>query len=135
MTIALFCILIAAIMPIVCAGLSKGGAMTVSHRDGGYDNRNPRDWIKTQEGFRKWADAAQANCWEALPFFAAAVIVSHMLGVIRWLPNALAVLFIVLRIVYVWLYVTARQRQRSLVWTVAFLVNVAIFLLPLARLF
>ncbi len=133
MTIALFCILLAAIMPIVCAGLSKGKAMSVSRREGGYDNRNPRDWIKTQEGFSKWADAAQANCWEALPFFAAAVIVSHMLGVVGWLPNALAVLFIVLRIVYVWLYVTARQRERSLVWSVAFLVNIAIFLSPLLR--
>ena len=131
MTLALFCILLAAIMPLVCAGLSKGSATRVSHRDGGYDNRNPRDWIKTQEGFRRWADAAQANCWEALPFFAAAVIVSHLLGVIGWLPNTLAALFILLRIAYVWLYVTARQRQRSLVWSLAFLVNIAIFLLPL----
>jgi len=134
MTIALFCILLAAIMPIVCAGMSKAKAMTIPRRDGGYDNRNPRDWIKTQEGFRKWADAAQANCWEALPFFAAAVIVSHMLGVIGWLPNALAALFIVLRIIYVWLYVTAKQKQRSLVWCTGFLVNVAIFLLPVIRL-
>ena len=134
MTIALFCILLAAIMPIVRAGMSKAGGMRVPRREGGYDNRNPRDWIKTQEGFRKWADAAQANCWEALPFFAAAVIVSHMLGVIGWLPNALAVLFIVLRIIYVWLYVTAKQKQRSLVWSAAFFVNVAIFLLPVIRL-
>ena len=134
MTIALFCILLAAVMPIVCAGLAKGRAMSVSHRDGGYDNRNPRDWIAKQDGFRKWAQAAQENCWEALPFFAAAVIVAHMLGVVGWLPNVLAVLFIALRIVYVWLYVTAKQRQRSLVWTAAFLVNVAIFLLPLLRL-
>ena len=134
MTIALFCILLAAIMPIVCAGMSKAGGMRVPRRDGGYDNRNPRDWIKTQDGFRKWADAAQANCWEALPFFAAAVIVSHMLGVVGWLPNALAVLFIVLRIIYVWLYVTAKQKQRSLVWCAAFFVNVAIFLLPVIRL-
>ena len=134
MTIALFCILLAAIMPIACAGLAKGGGMRVPRRDGGYDNRNPRDWIKTQEGFRKWADAAQANCWEALPFFAAAVIVSHMLGVVGWLPDALAVLFILLRIIYVWLYVTAKQKQRSLVWCAAFFVNVAIFLLPMIQL-
>jgi uncharacterized MAPEG superfamily protein len=132
MTIALFCILLAALMPIVCAGLAKGSAMKVSHRDGGYDNRNPRDWIAKQDGFRKWAQAAQENSWEALPFFAAAVIVSHMLGVTGWLPNALAVLFIALRVAYVWLYVTARQKQRSMVWTVAYFVNIAIFLLPLA---
>jgi uncharacterized MAPEG superfamily protein len=133
MTIALFCILLATLLPIGCAGLAKGRAMRVSHKDGGYDNRSPRDWIAKQQGFSKWAQAAQENSWEALPFFAAAVIVSHMLGVIGWLPNALAVLFIVLRVVYVWLYVTGRQGQRSLVWMAALVVNIAIFLLPLLR--
>ena len=107
--------------------------MTVSHKDGGYDNRSPRDWLAKQEGFKKWAQAAQENSWEALPFFAAAVIVSHMLGVIGWLPNALAVAFIVLRVIYVWLYVTAKQSARSLVWTAAFFVNIAIFLLPVFK--
>lgn len=133
MTIALLCILLAAIMPIVCAGLVKGRDMTVSYKDGGYDNRNPRDWIAKQQGSKKWAQAAQENCWEALPFFAASVIVSHMLGVIGWLPNALAVTFIVLRVIYIALYVTGKQRPRSLVWVAAFFVNVAIFLSPLAR--
>lgn len=133
MTIALFCILLAAVMPIVCAGMAKGAAMRVPRRDGGYDNRNPRDWIASQDGFRKWAQAAQENCWEALPFFAAAVIVCHMLGVIGWLPNALAVAFIVLRCIYIALYVTAKSKWRSYVWLTAFTVNIAIFLLPLLR--
>ncbi|MBC7711337.1 MAG: MAPEG family protein [Rhizobacter sp.] len=133
MTIALLCILLAAIMPIVCAGLVKGRDMTVSFKDGGYDNRNPRDWIAKQQGSKKWAQAAQENCWEALPFFAASVIVSHMLGVIGWLPNALAVTFIVLRVIYIALYVTGKERPRSLVWVAAFFVNIAIFLSPLAR--
>ena len=133
MTIALFCILLAAIMPIACAGLVKGRDMAVPYKDGGYDNRNPRDWIAKQQGSKKWAQAAQENCWEALPFFAASVIVSHMLGVIGWLPNALAVAFIVLRVIYIALYVTGRERSRSLVWIAAFFVNVAIFLSPLLR--
>ncbi len=133
MTIALFCILLATLMPIVCAGLAKGRDMNVSHKDGGYDNRNPRDWLAKQQGFKRWAQAAQENCWEALPFFAAAVIVSHMLGVIGGLPNALAVAFIVLRVIYIWLYVTAQQQARSLVWMAAFFVNVALFLLPMFK--
>ena len=65
MTIALFCILLATLMPIVCAGLAKGKSMTVSHKDGGYDNRSPRDWLAKQEGFKKWAQAAQENSWES----------------------------------------------------------------------
>jgi len=133
MTLALLCILLAALMPLVCAGLAKWRGFQVSHRDGGYDNRNPRDWIARQDGFAKWAQAAQENSWEALPFFAAAVIVSHMLGVTGTLPNALAVAFIVLRSVYVWLYVTGQQKWRSRVWVLGLAVNIAIFLLPLAR--
>jgi len=133
MTIALFCILLAALMPLVCAGLSKWRGFQVSHRDGGYDNRNPRDWIVRQEGFAKWAHGAQENSWEAFPFFAAAVIVSHMLGVIGTLPNALAVAFVALRGVYVLLYVTGRHKWRSRVWALALAVNIAIFLLPLTR--
>jgi len=120
-------------MPIVCAGISKSSAWGVPRREGGYDNRNPRDWAAKQEGFAKWANAAQENSWEALPFFAAAVIVSHMLGVVGTLPNTLAMVFIGLRVVYVWLYVTGRQSQRSLVWVVALAVNVAIFLLPVFK--
>ncbi|MBL8309385.1 MAG: MAPEG family protein [Burkholderiales bacterium] len=133
MTPALFCILLAAVLPLVCAGLSKWRGFGVSHRDGGYDNRNPREWIARQDDFAKWAHAAQENSWEAFPFFAAAVIVSHLLGVTGWLPNALAVLFIALRSVYVWLYVSGRQKWRSRVWALAWLTNVVIFLLPLAR--
>jgi uncharacterized MAPEG superfamily protein len=127
MTIALFCIVLAAIMPIICAGIAKSGAFKTHPRDGGYDNRNPRDWLSKQEGYRKWANAAQGNCFEALPFFAAAVIVNHMLGGAGVVANALAVTFIVLRALYVYLYVKGKQQIRSLVWVAAFAVNIAIF--------
>ena len=129
MTIALFCILLAALMPIACAGIAKSGAFKTHPREGGFDNRNPRDWLDKQEGYRKWANNAQANCWEALPFFAAAVIVNHMLGGAGVLANALAVVFIVLRCTFVYLYVTGKQGVRSMVWIAAFAVNIAIFFL------
>ena len=43
---------------------------------------------RSRKAFTRWAHAAQENSWEAFPFFAAAVIVCHMLGVIGTLPNA-----------------------------------------------
>jgi uncharacterized MAPEG superfamily protein len=133
MTIALFCILIAAILPIVCAGIAKQGMFTVPRKDGGYDNKDPRGWLQAQEGRRKWANNAQANSFEALPFFASAVIVAHILGAHGALLTGLAVLFIVLRVVYIALYVTGKQAQRSAVWSAAFAVNIAIFLLPVFK--
>jgi uncharacterized MAPEG superfamily protein len=130
MTIALFCILIAAVLPIVCAGIAKYGSFGIPRKEGGYDNIDPRGWLERQEGRRKWANNAQANSFEALPFFAAAVIVAHMLGHSGLVLNVLAAAFIVLRMLYIYLYVTAKQSMRSLVWILAFVVNVAIFLLP-----
>ena len=133
MTIALFCILITALMPIVCAGIAKAGTFGTHPRDGGFDNRNPREWLAKQDGYRQWANGAQANCWEALPFFAAAVIVNHMLGGAGGVVNALAITFIILRIFFVYLYVTGKQGARSIAWIAALAVNVAIFCWPMFR--
>jgi uncharacterized MAPEG superfamily protein len=131
MTFALFTILLVALMPIVCAGIAKYGTFSKHPRDGGFDNRNPRDWLAKQEGYRKWANAAQQNSWEALPFFASAVIVNHILGGAGITANLLAIAFVLLRATYIYLYVTGKQATRSFVWLAAVIANVAIFLLPL----
>ncbi len=44
--------------------------------------------------------------------------------------NALAVAFILIRIVYVLLYLTNRPTARSLVWSAGLLCNLAIFFAP-----
>jgi uncharacterized MAPEG superfamily protein len=133
MTIALFCIFIAAIMPITCAGIAKAGMFGTPRSAGGYDNIDPRGWLQAQQGYRKWANNAQANCFEALPFFASAVIVAHVLGMAGPLLNGLAVAFVALRCTYVALYLTGKQAMRSLVWAAAFATNIAIFFLPLMK--
>jgi uncharacterized MAPEG superfamily protein len=131
MTLALFTILLVALMPIVCAGIAKAGTFKTHPREGGFDNRNPRDWLAKQEGYRKWANAAQQNSWEALPFFAAAVIVNHILGGGGITANLLAIAFVLLRIAYIVLYLKGIQGTRTVVWTLAYACNVAIFLLPI----
>ena len=119
MTLALVCVLIAGILPIVSAGIAKAGFR-------GYDNRNPRDWLARQSGFRARANAAQANTFEALPFFFAAVIVAHLMGAIQIRLDILSLIFVLLRVLYVMLYVAGIGGLRSMVWTAAFAVNVGI---------
>ena len=68
-TIAYWCILFAAILPIVCAGIAKYGMFNIHPKQGGYDNNNPRAWLAKQSDWRARANAAQANTFEALPFF------------------------------------------------------------------
>jgi uncharacterized MAPEG superfamily protein len=126
MTIAYWCVLLAALLPIACAGIAKWGSFGKRRRDGGYDNHDPRAWIASQEGYRRRADAAQANSFEALPFFIGAVIIAHQMAAPQGRIDLLAVAFIALRVAYVALYVLDRPSARSLVWTLAFGVNIAL---------
>ena len=128
-TVAYWCVLIAALLPIVCAGLAKRGALGKSAQDGGFDNNNPRAWLSRQTGASARANAAQANTFEALPFFIGAVVIAHQLGASQTPLDLLAVLFVVLRAIFIFLYVADLAAARSVVWGVAFLVNIGILFL------
>lgn len=123
-TIAYWCLLVAAILPIVCTGIAKSGMFSVHPKKGGYDNNNPRAWLARQTDWRARANAAQANTFEALPFFFAAVIIAHQLQAAQALLDILAFLFVVLRIAYIVMYVADMAKIRSAVWAVAFALNV-----------
>ena len=125
-SLAHWSILVAALLPIVCAGIAKYGMFSQSVRDGGYDNRDPRAWLARQSDWRARANAAQANSFEALPFFIGAVVVAFQRGADPARVDLLAALFVLLRIVYIGLYVGNKASLRSLVWFAALCVNVAI---------
>jgi uncharacterized MAPEG superfamily protein len=126
-SLAYWCVFVAALLPIVCAGIAKWGMFTRPPQQGGYDNANPRAWLAAQSEWRARANAAQANSFEALPFFMGAVIVAHQLGAHQGRLDILAFLFVVLRMVYVMLYVANMPSMRTAVWVAAFAANVAIF--------
>lgn len=125
-TIAYWCVLIAALLPIVCAGIAKSGLMRTAPAKGGYDNNNPRAWLARQTDWRARANAAQANTFEAIPFFFAAVIIAHQLQASQLQLDTLAVLFVALRMLYIALYVGNQANLRSIVWALAFFVNIGI---------
>jgi uncharacterized MAPEG superfamily protein len=121
MTIAYWCVLVAALLPYAATGVAKVGGERFS-------NRYPRRWLEQQQGFRARANAAQANGFEAFPLFAAAVIVAHLSGAPQARIDVLAVLFVLARIAYVVCYVADWHWARSAVWLVGLLAAVAIFL-------
>lgn len=125
-TVAYWCVLVAAVLPLVCALLAKRAGMDKSSRQGGYDNHDPRGWLARQTDWRARANAAQANSFEALPFFIGAVVIAHQLGAPQTLLDLLACLYILLRGFYVMMYVADMATARSAVWGVAFLVNIGI---------
>ncbi len=125
-TVAYWCVLVMALMPVVCAGIAKSGMMGKPRREGGYDNDNPRNWLSLQTDWRARANNAQANTFEALPFFFAAVIIAHQLQAPQWRIDLLALAFVALRAAYVAAYVKNKANLRSAVWVIALLVNVGL---------
>jgi uncharacterized MAPEG superfamily protein len=125
-TVAYWCVLIAALLPIACAWLAKSGSFGKPRKNGGFDNRDPRAWMARQTDWRARANAAQSNSFEALPFFIGAVIIAHLLGAGQTLLDILAFLYVMLRIFYIMMYVSDMPTVRSAIWAGAFLVNIAI---------
>lgn len=126
LTLAYWTVLVAALLPIVCAGLAKWGTLSKPRREGGYDNHNPRAWLAQQGDWRARANAAQANSFEALPFYIGAVIIAHQLGAFQTRLDLMAFLYIVLRLMYILFYLADMATPRSLIWTAALAVNIAI---------
>lgn len=126
-TVAYWCVLIAVLLPYVCVMLAKRGGGQ-SGRDGGYDHADPRGWLARQQGWKARANAAQANSFEALPFFIGAVIIAHQLGAPQTRLDILALLFVTLRIIYIVMYVAGLPKARSSFWGLAFAANLGIFL-------
>ncbi|MGF6525178.1 MAPEG family protein [Variovorax sp. PvP013] len=120
LTFAYWCVLIAAVLPYLSAYLAKAGAY------GPRDNAAPREWASRQSGWRSRANAAQANGFEGLPFFIGAVVIAHQLGAAQGRIDLLAGAYVLLRVVYVGLYVAGIGGLRSAVWALGFLANVAI---------
>lgn len=121
MTVAFWCVLVAAVLPVIAVGIAKAGAER-------YNNRNPRAWLDKQQGYRARASAAQSNSFEAFPFFAAAVIVAHLTHAPQARLDLLAIVFVVARIAYVACYVADWHWARSFVWAVGFVTCGVIFL-------
>jgi len=127
-TLAYWCVLVASLLPIACAGIAKSGMFGKPLSKGGYDNGNPRNWLARQTDWRARANGAQANSFEALPFFIGAVIIAHQLGAHQARLDILAFLFVVLRIMYIMMYVAGLSSMRTAIWTLALLVNIGILL-------
>jgi len=125
-TLAYWCVLIAALLPMVCAGIAKWGTFTTPPQKGGFDNANPRAWLASQTDWRARANAAQANSFEALPFFIGAVVIAHQLGAQQGRLDVLAAVFVLLRLIYIGLYVGNKAGPRSLVWVLALGINIGI---------
>ena len=122
MTIAYWCVLTAALLPVLLTGVAKFSGP-------GFNNRRPRDFQATLTGFRQRAHWAHLNSIEAFPPFAAAVIIAHLANVNQETLDGLAVGFIVARLIYAGFYLSDQATLRSLAWVAGVGCWVALFVL------
>lgn len=121
MPFAYWCVLIAALLPIVWVTVAKRG---------GTDNNHPRDEVATLSADKRRAYAAHQNAYENFPFFAAAVIIAVTQGVTASSLNWLAAAYIAVRIAHGLFYIADKASLRSLMFLLGLVANIAIFVLP-----
>jgi uncharacterized MAPEG superfamily protein len=125
---AYWCVLIAALLPYVWIGFAKTGAQQ-------YNNRNPRAWMAKQDGnYRvQRANAAHLNAFEAFAPFAASVVMAQLAGVGHATIAALALAFIVLRVLHGVFYLADIALARSLVWAGGYGCAIALLVMAAMR--
>ena len=109
MTTAYWCILIAALLPYIWVLAAKIAP--------DFDNAAPRAYLARLTGWRQRAAWAQLNAFEALPAFAAAVIIAQQLGAPQGRIDLLALAFIGFRLAHGLAYIGNWATLRSLMWT------------------
>ncbi|MFM0648756.1 MAPEG family protein [Paraburkholderia bryophila] len=123
MTIPHLCLLIVALLPFPWTMLAKGSKR--------YDNRAPRAYLAGLDGWRARAQAAHQNAWEALAMFTAAIVVAAQAGGASTRVDALAIAFVVARVLHGVFYVANMASLRSLAWFVGVACVVSIFVVSM----
>jgi uncharacterized MAPEG superfamily protein len=122
MTIAMWMVVAGALLPYLTVLLAKAGTS--------YDNEMPRDASERLQGWRRRADWAHRNHFEAFPPFAAAVLLAEFTEAAQGRLDLLAIAFILLRIAYTAAYLAGAGTVRSMLWAASFGVTLWIFMLP-----
>jgi uncharacterized MAPEG superfamily protein len=121
MRTALYCVLVAGLMPYLWTTVAKVAGPR-------YDNRDVRGWQSRLSGLPYRAHAAHLNSFEAFPLFAAAVLSAQLLQADAARVDTLAVAFVGLRLAYGAAYLMNLAPLRSLIWLGAMGCTIAIFL-------
>ena len=98
-----------------------------------FDNAKPRDPGFYDNPIASRALGAHQNGIEAFPFFAIAVLLAEFRGGPQRTIDELAILFLIVRIAYVFTYLGNRPTLRTILWSIGFAINIAIFFMPAIR--
>ncbi len=110
MNIAYWCVFIAILMPYVLVIIARFPGTTLQ------SNLTPRITAESITGYQQRAYWAHLNGLEAIPSFAAAVIIAQMVNMQQDTINTLAMAFIAFRGAHAIAYILNSGVLRSLMW-------------------
>lgn len=122
---AYWILLVGALMPYPLVSVAKAGPA--------YDNADPRNPAALSSPFKRAAYGAHANCLEAFPFFAAAVLLAGLRQAPAQAVDLCAWIWLAARLAFVGCYLKGLSTPRSLVWLVAAFANIALVVIAITR--
>jgi uncharacterized MAPEG superfamily protein len=123
MHVSYWCVLIAALLPLLFTAIAK----SIGRRS--FTNYSPRDFQAQLTGLSQRAHWAHLNSLEAFAPFAAGVLIAQQIGATQRTIDMLAVAFVVLRLIYGVCYMANLATLRSLIWTAALACTVGLFVI------
>ena len=116
MTTPLWCLLIVAVLPYICAGV---GARYRIQQLGSLDAKHPRVQALELRDIAARAYAAQANAWEAVGFFTVAVVINHLAGGDAESSANAAIVYVIARVLHAVFYIANMAPARTAVFAVS----------------
>lgn len=123
MTIALWCLLAALLAPYILSVLARS-AVTRAEYVG-----DPRAYSDQLTGWRRRAHLAHLNAFEAVPSITAGVLVAHFARAPQLYVDAIALVFVALRVLHAVLYIVDRPMWRSHAWRFGMMCVIAFFVI------
>lgn len=125
------CVLLASLLPYTWSWVALRARIV---QFGAFDNRLPRPEQARLEGWGHRSVAASANGFESFPLFAAVVLMVAFAGAGSTLVSGLCVGYVVLRLAHGIAYLADQHVLRSLVFVLAQMVCLALFLIAVLAL-
>lgn len=126
MTIPLWCLLVAMILPYIWLPISVSAR---KEQFGNADNKAPRVQVAKLEGKGGRAYAAHQNALEALAVFVPAVLTAHVAKADPMLSTVLAAAWVVCRVLHGVFYIADIDKARSGMFALAFLAAIGQFVI------
>lgn len=110
----IYLILVACLLPYVFAMIAKiAGGFTAQ------DNQNPREFLARTTALAARANAAQANSFEGLPLFIAAILMAEYMVIPQQTIMNLGIAYLLFRVLFGLCYLFNFATLRSIFWLLA----------------